>query len=76
MLTKFRKEHCLQQTCMPHPKIARFSIKMCVSQPDGQRARMLTIFCIEVLGLGVDPAILLCSRPQIEKKTLPIGKER
>ena len=57
---------------MPQPKIVQFSIKMCASQPDGQRAWILTI---QILGLGVNilvnvaiyPAILSCSRSQIDE---------
>jgi len=47
---------------------------MYVSQPDGPRASIFTIFSTLVLGLGVNilvsvavyPAILLCSRSQID----------
>ena len=60
---------------MSQPRIARFSIKMRASQPDGQRAWMLTIFCTQAFGLGVSilinfavyPAILSCSRSQIDE---------
>jgi len=50
-------------------------LEMCASQPDGQRAWMLTIFCKQVLGLGVYilvnvavyPANMSYSRPQIDE---------
>ena len=45
----------MQQTRLQYAtaKIARFSIKMHASQPDGQLDWMLTIFCTQVPALGV-----------------------
>ena len=57
---------------MPRMKIARFSMKMHTSQPDGQRAWMLAILHTQVLvnilvNIAVYPAIQSCSRPQIDE---------
>jgi len=68
---------------LPQPKLAQFSVKMCVSQPDGLQAAMLTTFYIQVLDLGmiilvnvaVNPAMLSSSRQQIVKKNMPIDEE-
>ena len=57
-----RNNVCNRQGCsMPQPRIVQFSIKMCASQPDGQRAWMLTIFCAQVLGLGMNILVKCCS---------------
>jgi len=52
---------------MPQPKITQLSIKMCASQPDGQRAYILTIFRTQVLGLGVNILVNVAVYPAIDE---------
>ena len=73
MSTKLRKEHRAatdkQQTATAENS-SIFSDQMRVSQPDGLQAVMITIFCTQVLDLGiiilvnvaVNPAMLSSSR--------------
>jgi len=78
MPKKLMKEYCLQQTRLQYvtTKICSILYKMRASLPDGQQAWMFTIFHTQVLGLrmnilvnvAVYPAILSCSRLQIDEK--------
>ena len=70
MSNKLRNGHRSATDKVARLKTARFSVKIRVSQPDGLQAAMITIFCTQVLDLGmiilvnvaVNPAILLSSR--------------
>jgi len=42
-----------QGSRLPQPKIARLLVKIRVSQPNGLQAAMITIFCTQVLDLGM-----------------------
>jgi len=75
MPTKLGKEHCLQQqakVAVCHSQNCSILYKKHASQPDGQQVWMLHT---QVLGLDVNilvnvavyPAILSCSRSQIDE---------
>ena len=57
MFTKLRKEHWSATDkaadCHTAENSSIFGDQICVSQPDGLQAAMITIFCTQVLDLGI-----------------------